>query len=382
MLFKNFLKSALLIIFTLILYCSKDTVSGPIEYKVKLPPGKLPWPHQNPEMTQSEVDRMIRNMWIMDNFGTYHGSYDPNTDITYLYFHDGLDIMLDNGTKIYAVESGYVKSLRGEGFDYGCMTIGDTPGKDPGIGWEYAHTDNFQFKKGDFVKQGEYIGTVRMSHLHLSRIQVEHGDWIDKKNRIYFHPDSFFIYEDTEPPILEKPFYYFCNNTDEHFENGNPTVVSGDVDIVVAMKDISECVNNSEYGFMLRWCVAKIEYEISGAQIQPVHKKSVDFTKLVFRGWKSMNDERVLILYKHHEVPILENSGLDRSYAFYNITNNNGTGEFGSLYLSFKNYAWNTNSVDINGDPEFPNGNYTIKVTAYDFKGNSSSESEVVEVKN
>ena len=383
MMVKDLLKITVFLLVIIFMSCSKDTVTGPPVYNVKVPPGKLPWPQQSPDMAQSEVNRMIKNMWIMDNFGTYHGSYDAENDITYLYLHDGLDIMLDNGTKLYAVESGYVKSIR-RGDDYygGSMSIGDTPGSEAGMGWEYAHTADFQFGKGDYVNQGEYICNVRMGHVHLSRIKVENGDWADKRNKIYFHPDNFFVYEDTEPPIIEKPFYYFHNNSDENFPAGDPTVVSGEVDIVVAMKDVSECVNNSEYGFLLRWCVAKIEYEISGDQTGTVHKISVDFTKLVLDDWKGICDDRVLIIYKHHTIPVLASAGLDISYAFYNITNNDGTGEFQSLYSSYKNYSWDTESVDANGDPVYPNGIYTITVTAYDFKGNSTSLSDVVLIEN
>ena len=44
--------------------------------------------------------------------------------------------------------------------------------------------------------------------------------------------------------------------------------------------------------------------------------------------------------------------------------------------------AWNTAELDENGNPRFPNGIYTTIVTAYDFKGNSSSAGDNVLVKN
>ena len=176
-----------------------------------LPRGKLPWPHQQPGLTQSEFNTLLAGLWLLDNFGTYHATDDGR----YVYFHDGIDVMLENGTKLYAVESGYVKSLRGEPSGGGHINIGDTPGDLPGYGWEYAHTGNFRFRKGDYVHQGEYIGDViQREHVHLSRIRVLEGNWGDKKNLEYLQSLDYFVFEDTLPPEILSPFFYFSNNSD------------------------------------------------------------------------------------------------------------------------------------------------------------------------
>ena len=64
------------------------------------------------------------------------------------------------------------------------------------------------------------------------------------------------------------------------------------------------------------------------------------------------------------------------------ITNCDGTGEFGLVDPADQDYAWNTVAKDSNGDPLFPDGEYLITVTAYDFKGNHSSISETVHLSN
>ena len=343
--------------------------------------GKLPWPTQKPNMTDTEEYNFIANIWIIDNFGTYHATDDKE----YLYFHDGLDIVAPNGTRIYAVESGYVKSTWGDGEVWGCITIGNTPGNEPGIGWEYAHVGNFQFKKGDFVNQGDHIAEIYfegVEHIHFSRIHVRDGDWAYKENREYLHPDKYFKYNDTMPPIIKKPFIYFQNNSNVHFIEGNPVCIRGDVDIVAAMKDVSECVYANDNEYIKRWCVTKIEYEIGSENIPPVLKKSFDFTKAVFDNWKSMKDERVLNIFKFHEIHVLKELNSDKDFAFYNITNIKESGGFDLDNNSYKDCAWNTAELDANNNPVFPNGEYVITVRAFDFMGNFSTEKDTVIIDN
>jgi len=335
---------------------------------------KLPWPHQRPGMTQEEIKELAKNTWIYDNFGSYHGVEDLN----FLYFHDGLDIMLHNGTKIYAIKSGHVKSARNDG----CINIGDTPGTSPGWGWEYAHVINFQVEEGEYVLRGDYIADVTMNHIHLSRIHVPDGDWENKKNREYHHPNQYFTYDDTIPPEIIIPFYYFRNNSDEAFEDGSPPVVRGEVDIVVPMRDSSEAALNGPIHYP--WSIARIEYEILGEHtVQPVYVKSFDFTKMYFADWPGrMYEQYTLAVYKPHYLPAIQERGWDGLYLFYNITNTDGSEELGKVEYSWDQYSWDTMALDEFGSRLFPDGRYTIKVTAYDFKGNSATAMDTVEVRN
>lgn len=345
---------------------------------LSLPSGKLPWPHQKPGISQDEFDALINGLWILDNFGTYHA-----VEGKYLYFHDGLDIMLDNGTEIYAIESGYVKSLKEDPSGGGCINIGDTPGESPGYGWEYAHTGNFRVNVGDYVYKGDLIAeVVTREHVHLSRIRVMHGSWADKRNLDYLQPLTYFVFKDTIPPELITPFFYFHNESDVYFERRNPTVVSGEVDIVVPMRDLADCMLRSS---LRRWCVGRIEYEIKSVKNQKVYNwKSFDFTKIIFADWPGeMYDERVLAIYKPDYLPILKNSGIDsRNFAFYIVTNMEGSKECCDSYELYRENAWNTAALDEDGMPLFPDGDYIITVKAIDIAGNSASASDVVRVRN
>ncbi len=376
-------KKSVLLVF--LLTAAAFLLMGKNEYVVTLPEGKLPWPHHRPDMPRAEYDDLIQNLWILNNFGRYVASEDKSL----VYFHDGLDIMLDNGTRLYAVESGYVKEINYNFSGYGHIIIGETEGDQPGYGWMYAHVLNFQFKLGDHVNQGDYIADVYYEdgdHVHFGRLFVEEGRWDDYRNWNVIHPDKYFIYQDTQPPVIKTPFYYFRNNSDRLFENdtnGTPTVVRRDVDIVVGIRDPGEFAHSKEDGFGDRLCVSRIEYEIAGETTPPVYKKSFDFTKMIIDNWGEGSKERVFTVFKHY---ILFGPAVsDKAFSYYIITNTPGTeetDESSKIDIAHGRLAWNTAERDEFGNFRFPDGLYVITVIAYDFMGNSSSASDTVMVEN
>ena len=355
--------------------------STPISSNISLPAGKLPWPHQKPDLTQSEFYLLVKNLWIINNYGLYQASEDQSV----AYFHDGLDIVLDNGTKLYAVESGYVKTIN-DVSESGWIIIGDTPGDAPGEGWMYGHTKNFQFDVGDFVAKGSYVADIYfagLDHVHFGRIYVTGGSWSSYSNWNYVYPDQYFLYEDTEPPVIKEPFYYFKNNSDEMFEQSYPPVISGDVDIVVGIRDGGRYAHSQDSGFGDRLCVAKIEYEISGSGMETELKKSFDFTKIKINNYGSTGRERALTVFKHYMV--LHPQGItnwSKVFCYYIITNTDGTGEFNFIDPAAQDFAWNTNAKDGTGKSIYPNGRYYVTVTAYDYLGNYTVVRETVIVEN
>jgi len=377
------------IFFVLLLLISISLSLGKNGYVVTLPEGKLPWPHHRRDLTQSQYDDLIKNLWILNNYGQYQASEDQSN----LYFHDGLDIMLDNGTKLYAVKSGYVKDINyNTTTNQGWIIIGDTKGDQPGYGWMYAHVNNFQFLVGDYVNQGDYIADVYfdgLEHVHLGKIFVENISWGSHTGWNYVHPNRYFIYEDTEPPVIKAPFYYFRNEENNLlFDRINDIpLVWGDVDIVVGIREVGEYAHSKSSGFGDRLCAARIEYEIVGNTTPPVYKKSFDFTKMIISNWEQEGRERTSTVFKHYTLfhDTIDSSFWDKTFSYYIITNTPGTEETDELKkvdITQDQLAWNTAELDEHGNPRFPNGIYTIIVTAYDFKGNSSSASDSVLVKN
>jgi hypothetical protein len=252
---------------------------------------------------------------------------------------------------------------------------------------------NFQFLVGDHVNQGDYIADIYfegLDHVHFGRIFVEDGRWDDYYNWNSVHPDRYFIYEDTQPPVIRVPFYYFRNNSDRLFKNGAAgtlPIVRGDVDIVVGMRDPGEFAHSKESGFGDRLCVARIEYEISGETAPPVYKKSFDFTKMILNNGGELGKERVFTLFKHYKL-FHQQIGYDfwnKTFSYYIITNAPepaAADELQKIDIAYQNLAWNTAELDESGNRRFPDGLYIITVIAYDALGNSSSASDAVLVGN
>ena len=78
-------------------------------YLVAPPEGKLPWPQHDPAFTRQQYEQMMSGLFIINNFGLYQGGDTRDS----VYFHDGLDIVLPNGTVLYAISSGFVRASIG-----------------------------------------------------------------------------------------------------------------------------------------------------------------------------------------------------------------------------------------------------------------------------
>ena len=145
--------------------CTRDFGPSPVNegYSI-LPPSKLPWPHQKPDLDINDYNVLIKDLWIINNFGQYQGGDTKES----LYFHDGLDIVLDNGTKIYSIVSGYVRYIHDGGEYYSSVIIEDE--EKPLFAWIYSHVYNFQIDTGEYVPQGNYIADINfqgLPHIHL-----------------------------------------------------------------------------------------------------------------------------------------------------------------------------------------------------------------------
>src|SRR5688572_26829374 len=246
------------------------------------PPGdpdirKLPWPHQPPSLSASEIEQFNRAVWVINNNPLYQA--DEAGD--WAYFHGGLDIVLTNGTKIYAIEDGWVKSIGNS-----AITIASLKDGAPCYGWSYAHLDNFAVREGDFVRQGTLIGEVNfhgLPHTHLEKVFSEGEHW--PSWRYICFPDDHFSFYDNEPPVIQTPFHFFENNSDSAFvpQSDGSVAVRGDVDIVVAMRDGGEVAHSKEGGFGDRLAVTRVEYTIRptvGNKDSVRRFSSFDFRKL------------------------------------------------------------------------------------------------------
>lgn len=207
--------------------------SGPPEPPPGPPPPvsePLPWPFPG-----GQEDQHIFN------------NYQQATDI---YIHSGLDFIQPAGTPVTAVDSGYVAAIYTNYPDwvtrYGFIV---TPERGGNEGWCYTHldTDTFTFGEGDFVRQGERLGSLvdfsvgdrpGVSHLHLHYVRFSR----DASGKVNVHslldPLYFFDWEDTEPPVFQ-PLRFVTEGLAERFpaDAAGVVTVSGRVDVLAAVTD-------------------------------------------------------------------------------------------------------------------------------------------------
>jgi hypothetical protein len=345
----------------------------------------LPWPHQAPWLTPQEIESLNQQIYVVNDFPLYQATQDESTR----YFHSGLDIVLDNGTPIYAMKNGWVKAVLAD-----TIVIADTAGNAPSYGWEYTHLSNFQVQVGDFVATGTFIGEVYfpqgLPHIHLVKAFSEGGLW--GSWRYLCIPNGHFSYIDEEPPVINTPFYFFENNSDTEIgpDGTGNVVLSGEVDIVVPMREQGLYARSSSWpGWPTdRLAVTKIEYEIRPAGSGPGSGRlfhSFDFNDIKIKDDYSFAEDAELtrVVYKHWAFVEGERTGSDwdKCFCYYIITNCSGEQSPREINISDQNYCWDTTALDANGQPIFPNGIYDIIVTAYDSAGHSAGETMAVAVK-
>ncbi len=368
----------------------ESTVSADFQCQHSGPPPvrKLRWPHAPPGLSEAAYQELIETLWVINNFPQHQGA-DPARP-NQAFFHDGLDVVLDNGTTVYALADGVVRSIDNHGDSGSSVVIQDSD--QPDMAWGYVHI-NPQVASGAQVQAGDPLGVVMfqgLEHLHLSRLQRNPAapGWVFWQ-QFQVNPTAHFDFVDTEPPVFEQRLRFFPNQSDAEFAPGEPVRVGGAVDIVAGIRDPGEYSRGLIDGlggdtFGDRLSVARIEYQISGNG-QPVRQYTAfDFRQLrLRRPAPNVFSQSPLarIVYKPF---LLLNEPVDfnRIMSYYVLTNSDGTGNQTELVEADRLLAWDTAARADDGSRLFPNGTYTITVHALDYAGNSSEFSDQVEVFN
>lgn len=102
-------------------------------------------------------------------------------------FHNGLDIATNKGTFFVAPGDGYVTISKISG-GYGLLIVIDHGGK---LKTLFAHADTSFVTKGQYVKQGEPIGTVGSTGLATG----DHLHYEIRYNNIPIDPNAFMLLE-------------------------------------------------------------------------------------------------------------------------------------------------------------------------------------------
>lgn len=354
----------------------------PIVYAADLPAGKLPFPHQNPDLSQNEYASLVDDLFIINNFGLYQCGEEKEE----CYFHDGLDFVLENGTPIFALEDGIVQANIGGNSFYRILVIED---KDkPGYAWSYTHVYEFAVALNEEVVQGQYLARVNfdgLEHIHLSRTRLkEGGSWNVFEDLINIYPDDYFIFKDVTSPTVKTPFHYFHNTSDSLLvSEGETDTISGKVDIVVSMRDggayANDIIGNSGL-WGNRLAVRDISYQIIKNGDVLLARPSFDFTKLEFVFHREKWREAMTI-FKHHTV-LDQDAGDNNMFHSHYIITNARDDLAGQIEPEEEENAWDTLELTDTGIPKYPNGHYQVMVTVHDSNGNETIKSSEVYVNN
>jgi len=341
---------------------------------------KLPWPHQPPGLSRSEIEKLSREVWVINNYPLYQADKEGMQPC----IHGGLDIVVDNGTRIYAIKDGWVKAVV-----HSSVYVADRQDERPSFGWEYTHLSDIRVEAGDRVKRGTLIGKVNfqgLPHIHLVKVFSQGGHW--GSWHYMCPPDLHFTCVDTDSPVIKRPFLFYRNDTDERIvpDEAGDVVLEGDIDIVVGMRDGGQFARSKENGFGDRLAVAAIDYEIRSLDRTEGRSRrhhSFDFRILTILSGcdaSEFNAGMTRVVYKHTALCDPMQRGGDKAFSYYVITNCPPEGPPRELYPSDRHFCWKTAAVDRGGKRLYPAGRYAIVVTARDFAGNESTAEMSVRV--
>jgi len=292
------------------------------------------------------------------------------------YPHPGVDVMGSPGQPVYAVKAGVVKAILTTSGSYHWRIAIGAPGAGTTEGYLYAHVDQptIVVSVGQTVSQGQYLGNLvpwpvaEFEHCHFARIRDTgtqwQGLWMCVDNP---HSDL----PSTEPdwpafePAVGLQLLAFCNNETAVYQN--PTSLHGAVDIIAHVGD--RIAGN--------WVcsVQEIRYTIFpfGHPDQPVvdNKLAVRFDMALDTYTGGSNDLMLVDLFYKQDAVCNSLGDYDGREFFHIITNSDGN----EVYQESDRWqAWDTATL--------LDGQYVVRVSASDVKGNTTSASMTVTTAN
>ena len=353
--------------------------------KLDVPPEQtgyepLPWPHQPADASADEIARLVDSVWVINDSPLYQAD-DRGVQA---YLHGGLDIVLDNGTPIYAMKDGWVRSVRGS-----TVAVSDVESDEPSFGWEYTHLGSIVVQPGDKVKRGDPLGRVEfkgLPHLHLTKVYSQGESWGNWSYICY--PNGHFTYPDTEPPVIDKKIRFLANGSRKPFSRNDKgvAIVNGQVDIVVPMREQGEYARNRASKFGDRLAITRVEYDIRSKDesIDERHA-SFDFEKLTYLKTPfhpEFNRGITTAVFRHWSRFQQNRPSGKQSLSYYAITNYPSGSSVRTLAPEWDANCWDTSQLTTEGTRRYPNGEYRITIRAYDFKGHTGVHSVTVNVQN
>ncbi len=308
---------------------------------------------------------------------------------SFAYFHHGIDLVAKEGSSVYAVANG-IGQMFYDPYDPNYRS-GVVVRSNNGLTWVYLHLipasipSNLDYMSGTKVKihRGDQLGRItninwRFPHLHL---ELWKGGRPINPMR-YLKP-----LKDSKPPEIKE--ILFCkNHSEDYFQKDKEEtyVLSGDVDIVANIRDL---IPPSPYDldpYKIAYKITPLDHDLSigipktvvykfdtlpGVEnVPPVKDFNIDPFVIDLKG-------KIHVIFKFSGTYSTRNNYLNHKRQYYYVLTNSSNGT-----INDRRGFWDTDSVDDEGDPIFPDGVYKVKVYAYDYYGNRRTRSIQVLINN
>lgn len=285
------------------------------------------------------------------------------------YLHPGIDIMQPAGTSVYAVKSGYVKAILTTSAElHWRVAIGDSATDAECDGWLYAHLDQptIAVEVGDYVSEGDYLGSLvwwpvaSFHHCHFVKIRNSGWTWASDWAFVGNPMDELNPVVDASPPTFVPvgagaKFAFVPNNAHNYYAAG--ATLSGDVDIIARIQD--RVVHPT-------WQLTpdQVTYEIRNDTLT-----TGEIVTYAFTGRLNYLDN-VNVIYQD-DATYDTRGDYDARVYYIIVTNTDGDS---LIEATDGNSAWRTR--------DFNNGEWWVKVRAYDHGGNVTADSAKVRTAN
>lgn len=293
------------------------------------------------------------------------------------YLHPGVDFLGVPDQEVYAVKTGVVKAILTTGSDlYWRIAISNNNTSNESVGYLYAHLNQLSipYTVGDSVYEGDIIGTLvfwtwyDFHHTHFARIKesgtIWDGSWWTVNNPLVDVTNLV----DTIKPVFDNSI----NNDLFAFRDTNgvylsPDSIYGDVDIISKIYDRCNCTYKID--------VYQIRYSLSPVSSPGAYL----FDTLAFRFdmpvdmYVGAGDYSTLLSYTIYSYDMTCQSLADYDFREYYhiITNSNGVDT-----ITDQNQSYYFHS------PDYPDGQYYLKVIAKDASMNTAMDSMIINIKN
>ena len=217
-----------------------------------------PWPHQGPDLDEAQIEALQAGIRLSRIFGQMHID-----DTGKLRSIDGLELLLEAGTPIYAVREGSVLHI-----EQNLLVIGTPFERPDSIYWSFTQPFVYydglipaaDLQPGQLIHRGQQIGTVSLSatapnHFfiglgsnYFNQSTFPDGIPFNERNLLSFYcPLPYFVFPDSQAPRIA-PSPIITSTTLIPLNAGDP--LSQKVNFFIPLQDKGESYVSHDRGFL------------------------------------------------------------------------------------------------------------------------------------